>query len=524
MSVATRALPALSVVVLCLAPAVAAAASAQADFDDALARLVKEYDEYVMDGQVIDQEKYEGEVLGIYLPYMQQSWTALRPGVVARSGSAEAEHLDADVARIDARVRAPAPNAEVEALVLDLRTDVERLLGAPVVAGSPTGAAEALQATEARVGEAVEAYGRGEQEEALSLLASAYVELYAPGAEAAVPSALNDRIEQLMNIALRAQMRSGAPVEEVRETQSELRVAFAQAQAALATPATDAGIFANAFVLIAREGFEAALVLAAVVGYLVRSGHKDKTRQVYVGAGLAVAASLVLWALVSTVFAISGTSRELLEGVTALLAVAVLFYVSYWLIDKVQIKRWNRFIQGKVRSALSGGRAYALVSVAFLAVFREGLETVLFFQALLGSAAGPSASLSALAGFLIGFAVLVAVFVAFTKYGVAIPMRPFFILTSAMLYYLAFAFMGAGVHELQEAGAVGITPLAGLQGAMDGSTTLSSVAGFLGFHATAETIAAQTLLLVAALGGLVYSFVILPRREAEVLPVGTVEV
>jgi high-affinity iron transporter len=245
---------------------------------------------------------------------------------------------------------------------------------------------------------------------------------------------------------------------------------------------------------------------------------------VYVGAGLGVAASLALWVLVNTALRFSGGSRDLLEGVTALLAVAVLFYVSYWLIDKVQIKRWNRFIQGKVRGALTGGKSYALVSIAFLAVFREGLETVLFFQALLGSASSAAGGMSALAGFLLGFAVLAAVFIVFTKYGVALPMRPFFILTSAMLYYLAFAFMGAGVHELQDARVVGATALPSVQAVLDGSPLLAGIANVLGFHATAETIGAQALLLAAALAGLVYSFVIVPRRDPEVLPVGTVEV
>jgi high-affinity iron transporter len=131
--------------------------------------------------------------------------------------------------------------------------------------------------------------------------------------------------------------------------------------------------------------------------------------------------------------------------------------------------------------------------------------------------------LSVLAGFVVGFAALAAVFLAFTRWGVAIPMRPFFILTSAMLYYLAFAFAGAGIHELQEAGVVGVTALPSLQGMLDASPALAGLASFLGIHATVETLAAQAALLVAAGAGLVWTFVIEPRREPPV-PVGSVEI
>ncbi|HEV8361559.1 MAG TPA: FTR1 family protein, partial [Candidatus Thermoplasmatota archaeon] len=367
---ARRAAPCLLALLLAPGLALGAVDTPAEKVVDALRGLVREYNEYVADGQVVDQQGYDDNVIGAYLPYLHDAWAEARP-LVAEEDAANAESMDADVARIDERVRAVAPNAEIEALALDLEAEVEAALGdvAPPAGSDP---ASGLRAAEQRVDEAVAAYASGERDHALELLSSAYLELYAPQAEAAVPRAQNARIEQLMNIALRDRMQRGAPLAEVQATQRELHAAFADAAAALAAPRTDAGLFANSALIIAREGFEAALVLAAVIGYLVRSGHKDKVRQIYLGAGLALAGSLLLFALVSTVLTVSGASRELLEGVTALLAVVVLFYVSYWLIDKVQIKRWNRFIQGKVRSALTGGRASALVSVAFLAVFREG--------------------------------------------------------------------------------------------------------------------------------------------------------
>lgn len=487
-------------------------------FLSALDALVAEYDEYVRDGVVVDQAKYDAEVLGLFLPAVKEHWVPVRAAIAARDPD-EAAHMSEELVALEARVREPAANALVAAMAMDLKSDVQRALG-PAADAPPTGgdAAAALRETGAKVDEAVALYAAGQRDAALRALASAYLDIYAPRAESSVPADLNARIEDLLNVRLRDAMQRGAPLAEVQGTQAELRETLAAATVAVETPRSDAGLFVNSLVIIAREGFEAALVLAAVIGYLVRSGHKDRTKQVYLGAALAVAASLVLFALVSTVFTLSGASREILEGATALLAVVVLFYVSYWLIDKVEIKRWNRFIQGKVRSALTGDKAYALVTVAFLAVFREGLETVLFYQALLGAAPTAGATASVLGGFLLGFVLLAAVFLAFTKYGVAIPMRPFFILTSAMLYYLAFAFMGSGVHEFQEAGVVSTTAIPALQGAFD-----NELARFLGLYATFETLAAQSLLLLAAGAGLVWSFVIQPRREAEQVPVGTIQ-
>jgi high-affinity iron transporter len=476
----------------------------------ALETLIVEYGEYTRDGQVVDERGYQ-EVLDTYLPRVHAAWAPVREAIAAKDAGL-AERIGGDVDRLDERVRAVAPVSEVEAVALGVRGDVQAALGLGPSARGPDDALAALRETEAVVDRGVAAYAAGDRDGALALLQAAYLDVYAPRAEASVPRDLNARIEQLLNVDLKDAVRRGAPLADVRATQAELHAAFEAAALAMA-PRGDAGLFANAFLIIAREGFEAALVLAAVIGYLVRSGHRDRARQVYLGAALAALATLALYAAVSTVFSLSGASREVLEGATALLAVVVLFYVSFWLIDKVHIKRWNRFIQGKVRSALTGTRHTALVSIAFLAVFREGLETVLFYQALLAGATGPASGLTALAGFVAGFAVLAAVFLAFTRYGVHIPMRRFFVLTSALLYYLALTLAGKGVHELQEAGVVATTALPGVARALGASPGLAWLAGALGFSPTLETLAAQAVLLAAAAGGLAWSFVVVPRRE-----------
>src|SRR5882762_8812197 len=133
-------------------------------------------------------------------------------------------------------------------------------------------------------------------------------------------------------------------------------------------------------------------------------------------------------------------SREIIEGTTLLVAVAVLFSVSYWLISKVEAAKWQQFIKEKVSTALDQGGGRALAFVAFLAVYREGAETALFYQALFNE--GPNVTLPISVGIVAGFAVLAVIFTLFYRYGVRIPLRPFFSVTSVLLYYMAFVFIG----------------------------------------------------------------------------------
>ena len=127
---------------------------------------------------------------------------------------------------------------------------------------------------------------------------------------------------------------------------------------------------------------------------------------------------------------------------------AVLFSVSYWLISKVEAAKWQQFIREKVNTALEHGGGRALAFVAFLAVYREGAETALFYQALFNE--GPHVALPISLGIVVGFAALAVIFTLFYRFGVRIPLRPFFRVTSVLLYYMAFVFMGKGIRELQE--------------------------------------------------------------------------
>ena len=217
--------------------------------------------------------------------------------------------------------------------------------------------------------------------------------------------------------------------------------------------------FLQSFLIILREGFEAILVIGAIVAFLIKTGNRSRLRSVWTGVGLGLAASAVMAVVLQTIFRNLPTSREIIEGVTMLLAVVVLFSVSYWLISKVEAAKWQRFIQQKVGSALDHGGGKALALVAFLAVFREGAETALFYQALFNDAIS---MFPLFLGMVVGALALAVIFTLFYKFGVKIPMRPFFTVTSVLLYYMAFVFLGKGIRELQEGDAVGITVLQGM--------------------------------------------------------------
>jgi high-affinity iron transporter len=185
-------------------------------------------------------------------------------------------------------------------------------------------------------------------------------------------------------------------------------------------------------------------------------------------------------------------SREIIEGVTMLAAVAVLFSVSYWLISKVEAAKWQKFIREKVSTALDHGGGKALAVVAFLAVFREGAETALFYQALFSEGSG---TLPLILGIVAGGVALAVIFTLFYRFGVRIPMRPFFTITSVLLYYLAFVFIGKGIRELQEGNVIGITVLRGWPSVPS-----------MGIFPSMETLVAQGVLLVLFLFMIVKTF------------------
>lgn len=251
------------------------------------------------------------------------------------------------------------------------------------------------------------------------------------------------------------------------------------------------GVFIAALLIILREGVEAILVIAAIAAYLNRSGNEAKTRVVYLSAAGAVLASVAAAIGLQYVFNLSGANQEILEGVAMLLATVVLFFVSNWMFSKAEAEAWKNYIEGKVQSAVKTGSAFALGAAAFLAVFREGAETILFYQAMLADVETHSGMIWL--GFGIGSLCLVAIFIIIRFGTMKLPLKPFFLGTSILMYLLAIAFAGGGVKELQEGDVIGVTPV-NFIGSFD----------LLGIYPTVETLLPQAVLVLLAIASIFY--------------------
>ena len=248
--------------------------------------------------------------------------------------------------------------------------------------------------------------------------------------------------------------------------------------------------FVTAFGLLVREGLEAILVIAAIVAYLIKTGNKHMLKSVYWGSFAAIIASVILAMILEYLMGdASGVARELLEGWTMFLAVAVLFYVSNWMLSKADTIAWENYISGKVQQSIDSKSQWTLIFAAFIAVMREGAELILFYEAAFTG--GMSDPKYITYGILAGIAVLVAVWIAFRYFSVKLPLKAFFLFTSILLFLMCISFMGKGVTELTEADVI------------TGRTVIPAMKGFsieiLSIYDRAETLIPQIMLVIAAL-------------------------
>lgn len=301
--------------------------------------------------------------------------------------------------------------------------------------------------------------------------------------------------------ALRTRAAGGATPAELDGIRRGLAADLENAERVLGETLSPFNLFLQSFVILVREGLEAILVLGALMAFLVKTGAAHRKRDLHIGVGAAIGASLLTAFALETVFRLSPARREALEGLTMVLATGVLFYVSYWLLSKMEVAKWNRFVRGKVQDAVTSGSALALASAAFLAVYREGFETVLFYKALFVAGGSGSSTAAVIAGIVLGAVVMVIVYLAINRFGVRLPLKPFFGVTSAFLYYMAFVFAGKGIAELQEGNLLPTTIVA-----------WAPRIPALGIYPTVESLAAQGILVVLLVVALIWTFVIEPRR------------
>ena len=241
--------------------------------------------------------------------------------------------------------------------------------------------------------------------------------------------------------------------------------------------------FIQAAVILLREGLEAMLVIAALAGYLTKAGAAHRIRALYGGALAAVGASIIAaWA-----FAVfnSGDHSDVLEGVIILFAAALMLYVSGWLMVKQDPRGWQEYLAHKADSALSQDTVWAVGALAFLAVFREGAETVLFINALAKTEGGWSAGL--FAGLAAAAVALAVLFYFINLIARKLPLRPLFIVTSAFLFAMAIKFIGEAVQEFQEQAIITVTDVSG-------SAFLTAI----GLNPTLEPLSIQLLVILFA--------------------------
>jgi high-affinity iron transporter len=349
-----------------------------------------------------------------------------------------------------------------------------------------------------QLAEARAQYARGNAAGARDAAIRAYLEGFetVESSLANVDADLMHEIERHM-LEARAAIERGVPASDL-----DARIAAIDEQLGIAEERLGgAGLSASAafttsFLILLREGLEAILVLAAVIAFVKKTGRRDAMPWLHAGWLAALALGALTWVVATYVISISGASREMTEGVTGLLAAALLLYVGYWLHGKSYAAAWSRFIREHVGRALAARTLWAIGLVAFLAVYREIFEVILFYQALwlqAGAARGPAV----LTGALAAAGALLVIGVAIFRYSVRLPLGPFFGVLSALLVALAIVFAGNGVAALQEAGAIAITPLD------------VPALPLLGFHPTTQTAVAQLVALAVA----VIAFVV-ARRHA----------
>jgi high-affinity iron transporter len=286
---------------------------------------------------------------------------------------------------------------------------------------------------------------------------------------------------------LRGAIAQGKAIAEIRERVAALETLVDESERALAPDqGSAASTFLGAFTILVREGLEALLIVVAMLAFLRKADRAEMVRPVHWGWILALLAGLATWWAATNLIAISGASRELTEGFGSALAAVVLLFVGIWMHGKAQADEWQRYIHDKVGHALSKKSAWFLFLLAFIAVYREVFETILFFAAL--SAEGRIGAL--IAGAAAGLGTLALIAVLMLRFSRRLPIAKFFSYSSLLIAVLAVVLAGKGVAALQEAGMLGVVPV-----------SWAPRISLLGLYPTAEGLTAQALTLAVLIIG-----------------------
>ncbi|WP_181971665.1 FTR1 family iron permease [Bifidobacterium pseudocatenulatum] len=367
--------------------------------------------------------------------------------------------------------------------------------------------------------QAYEAAAAGKGDEGATLVNNAYYQYYEKlGFEKNVMNAISgDRVSQVeyQFKMTRKTMRDGGSDKEIKQLVDDLKSWLVKDAAIL-----DGGASGNvngftklvtssagqAFLILIREGLEALLVVAAVIAYLVKSGNKRFARWIYLGVVAGLAGSGLVAVLFTFLFGGSGPIQEISEGVCALIATLMLLWTSNWMLNKSSVEAWNNYIRNKTEAAVAGaqskvesgqglglGMIASLAMLSFLAVFREGAETVIFYESIYSMSQDAHGMW---VGGLAAAAVLIVIFLILRFTSVKIPIGPFFLVTSIVMAALVVIFAGGGIHAL-------------IEGDLIEGTYLSTVPtnDWIGLYPYVETITAQVIAAIAVVVLFVVGFI-----------------
>jgi high-affinity iron transporter len=384
---------------------------------------------YYVGSLAYDREtQARGEALWRIAPRLRQIIPTLE--ALSRSSEAElAQSLPADSARaITAYLR-----THPEAITLHFQS-----------------AAGTFALARQKLNESLDAYRAGESAQAKALALSAYLDGVEPVEPtlAARDQALLRNIEAAMG-EFRAQLNRGASNADLSAQLDRITTLFDRAEVVVQSGHTDATTaFLGSFTILLREGLEALLIVIGMIAFL----HKAERREVlpYVHAGWvgALLAGVVTWAVATYLIGVSGANREVTEGLSSLFAATVLLGVGIWMHQKSLAGRWQHYLHAKMSAALTRRSAFFLFSLAFIAVYREVFETILFFIAMWSERNGGAI----VAGLLAGSVVLAAVAYWMLRVSKRLPIGQFFSISSILIAVLAVVLVGKGIASLQEAG------------------------------------------------------------------------
>jgi len=350
----------------------------------------------------------------------------------------------------------------------------------------------ALDKSIAMLATSLELARKGDQKGAHSAALSAYLD----GFELAEPSLVI--VDKQLKLAIEKEMinfreaaRKGS-VEELENIEIRLVALLNEAKDTISTTGmSKSSAFFGAFIILLREGVEAILVLAAIMAALIKTGRREAMKYIHIGWISAVVLGILTWWVADNLIQVSGASREVTEGIAALVAAAILVYVGFWLHNASHSQRWKQFVEHKIGNAMESGTLWVLATVAFIAVYREMFETVLFYQAMWVQIDTGSEQ-SFMLGILAALVLLVVVSLLVYKAGVRLPIKQFFQINAILLFLLAVIFTGQGIAALQEAGLVSMSLL---------DFPRIEV---LGVYPTAQSLGLQLLVLILGAGLLMY--------------------